>query len=82
MATATMVKKTGANKQDFRQRWNALAPEAQDRFYRMKCGEMLAPQRYSMLTGDERGAIVFMRDNQKPRANGKEHPKVEPLMSC
>ena len=82
MATATMVKKTDATKQDFGQRWNALAPEAQDRFYRMKCSEMLAPPRYSLLTGDERNAIVFMRDHQKPRANGKEHPKVEPLMSC
>jgi len=82
MATATMVKKTEANKQDFGQRWNALAPGAQDRFYRMKCSEMLAPPRYSDLTGDERSAIVLMRDNMKLKMNGKEHPKMDPLMSC
>ena len=80
--TATIVKTTGAKKQDFRERWNALPPAAQDRFYQMKCRELLVPPRYSRMTFEEHGTLMFMRDNQKPIANGKGRPMAEPLMVC
>lgn len=78
---ATMVKKE-AEKKPFQERWGALPAQAQARFYRTKCRELLAPPRYSSLTADENGGLLFMRDNMKKMQNGKEHPKVEPLMSC
>ena len=80
-ATTVVARKTDGKK-PFEQRWNALAPEAQAKFYRMKCAEVLVPPRYAKLTPKEMLAIPFMRDSMKKMPNGNAHLHVEPLMSC
>ena len=90
MNSATIVKRAEAKK-PFEQRWNAAAPEAQDRLYRMKCRELLVAPNYSKTTPAQSLAILFMRTSKKPLANGKAHPiaeefakkiMAESLMSC
>lgn len=76
-----VVMKKTEEKKPFQERWNSLAPKAQDRFYRMKCRQTFLPDVFPGKPLD-RGTMMHMRDNMKPLPNGKGHPKVEPIMSC
>ncbi len=80
MNSATMVKRAEAKK-PFEQRWNAAAPEAQDRLYRALCRKLLVAPNYSRTTPEQNFAILFMRTSKKPMANGKAHHMAEKLLA-
>jgi hypothetical protein len=75
-----VVKKT-QEKKPFEESWNRRSPEVQKQIYQ-RLSRALLPENYANMPVERGVALQFMRDNMKPKMNGKAHPIVESLMTC